>query len=68
MLYAVCMTESKTIRLDMRVSPEEKELYQRAAEKDGRSLSNWIRDRLNRAAKEELADTRSKSGMKPRAR
>lgn len=56
-LYTVCMaTEPKDIRLDMRVSRSEKELYQRAADQDGRPLSNWIRDRLNRAARAELSD------------
>ena len=49
-------TEPKDIRLDMRVSRGEKELYQRAADQDGRPLSNWIRDRLNRAAREELRE------------
>jgi uncharacterized protein (DUF1778 family) len=43
-------------RLDMRVSPSDKELFQRAAEQDGRSLSNWIRDRLLKAAREELGE------------
>ncbi len=55
LLYTVCMpTEPKDIRLDMRVSRAEKDLYQRAADQDGRPLSNWIRDRLNRAAHAEL--------------
>jgi uncharacterized protein (DUF1778 family) len=57
LLYTVCMnTEPKDIRLDMRISKGEKELYQRAADQDGRPLSNWIRDRLNRAAREELGE------------
>ena len=66
LLYTVCMpTEPKDIRLDMRVSRAEKELYQRAADQDGRPLSNWIRDRLNRAAHAEL---REKEGGKGKGR
>jgi uncharacterized protein (DUF1778 family) len=40
----------------MRVSQADKELFQRAAERDGRSMSNWIRDRLVRVAREELGE------------
>jgi uncharacterized protein (DUF1778 family) len=47
---------AKDIRLDMRVSQEEKDLFQRAADQDNRPLSNWIRDRLTKAAREELAN------------
>jgi uncharacterized protein (DUF1778 family) len=64
LLYTVCMTETKDIRLDMRVSRTEKELFQRAAEQDGRPLSNWIRDRLLRAAKTELGDEGTKGKSK----
>jgi len=46
----------KSIRLDMRISPDEKATYQRAADQDGRPLSNWIRDRLNRSARAELGE------------
>jgi uncharacterized protein (DUF1778 family) len=57
LLYTVSMSESaKSVRLDMRISPEDKDLFQRAAEKDGRSMSNWIRDRLLKAAKDELRE------------
>lgn len=64
-LYTVCMSDdTKSVRLDMRISPEDKELFQRAAEKDGRSMSNWIRDRLLKAAREELNDRGKKSGGK----
>lgn len=52
--HNVCMP--KDTRLDMRVSQEEKELFQRAAEQDGRTLSNWIRDRLLKAARVEVGD------------
>lgn len=40
----------------MRVSPSDKDLFQRAAEQDGRSLSNWIRDRLVKTARAELKE------------
>jgi len=53
LLYSVCM--AKTLRLDMRISLEDKELFQQAAERDGRSLSNWIIDRLRKVAHQELA-------------
>jgi uncharacterized protein (DUF1778 family) len=53
--HNVCMADTtKNTRLDMRVSESEKELFQRAAEQDGRPLSNWIRDRLLKAANAEL--------------
>ena len=47
---------AKTSRLDLRLSEVERELYERAAEADSRTLSNWIRDRLNKAAKAELGE------------
>ena len=55
--HNVCMPTdtTKNTRLDMSVSEAEKELFQRAAEQDGRPLSNWIRDRLLKAANAELA-------------
>ena len=40
--------------LQVRVTEEQHELFQRAADKDGRKLSNWARDRLERAAEREL--------------
>jgi uncharacterized protein (DUF1778 family) len=46
--------ETKNVRLDMRVSENEKELFQRAADQDGRPLSGWIRHRLLKAANDEL--------------
>jgi len=66
LLYTVCMAENKDIRLDMRVSRSEKDLFQRAAEQDGRPLSNWIRDRLLRAAKAELEEEGSAKGKSKR--
>jgi uncharacterized protein (DUF1778 family) len=60
--HTVCMPETtKNTRLDMRVSESEKELFQRAAEQDGRPLSNWIRDRLLKAAKAELEGGKGKA-------
>jgi uncharacterized protein (DUF1778 family) len=47
---------AKTTRLDMRISEEDKERFQRAAAKDGRSLSNWITDRLRKMAQQELGE------------
>lgn len=40
--------------LQVRVSDEIHELIRRAAEKDGRTVSNWIRDRLQKIAQKEL--------------
>jgi uncharacterized protein (DUF1778 family) len=54
----------KTSRLDLRLTEEERDLYQQAADSDGRTLSNWIRDRLNKAAREELGEKVKKSGGK----
>jgi uncharacterized protein (DUF1778 family) len=58
--HNVCMADTKSTRLDMRVSEGEKELFQKAAEQDGRPLSNWIRDRLLKAARVELKDGKGK--------
>ena len=53
--YTARMTETtKTSRLELRLADADKELFQRAAEQDGRPLSNWIRDRLLKAANAEL--------------
>jgi uncharacterized protein (DUF1778 family) len=52
----VMATDTKTSRLDLRLTEEERDLYERAARADSRTLSNWIRDRLNKAAKAELGD------------
>jgi hypothetical protein len=55
-MYDMPTDHAKTSRLDLRLTEEERELYQRAAEKDSRTLSNWIRDRLNKSAKTELGE------------
>ena len=44
----------KGIRLDMRLETSEKEGFRAAAELSGLDLSAWIRERLRRAAWEEL--------------
>jgi uncharacterized protein (DUF1778 family) len=61
-LYTGGMPETtpKDVRLDMRISQEDKDLFQKAAEQDGRTLSNWIRDRLLRAARTELEGKKGK--------
>jgi uncharacterized protein (DUF1778 family) len=53
-MYVMANKDPKTSRLDLRLTEEERALYTRAAEADDRPLSNWIRDRLNKAAKAEL--------------
>ena len=63
--YTARMPETiKTSRLELRLTDADKELYQRAAEQDGRPLSNWIRDRLQKAAKHELGEGGKGKGKK----
>jgi uncharacterized protein (DUF1778 family) len=50
----------KTSRLELRLAEGDKDLFQRAADQDGRPLSNWIRDRLLKAARAELGDAAGK--------
>jgi len=42
--------------LFIRVTPEHEELIRQAAELAGTSLSDWIRDRLVRTARREIAE------------
>jgi len=56
----------KTSRLELRLAEDDKELFQRAADQDGRPLSNWIRDRLLKAARAELGETAGKGKGKRR--
>jgi len=42
--------------LYIRVTPEHEELIRQAAELSGTSLSDWIRDRLVRNARREIAE------------
>jgi uncharacterized protein (DUF1778 family) len=44
---------TRDVPLQIRVTPDEHEEYKRAAQADNRTLSNWVRDRLNAAAKHE---------------
>jgi uncharacterized protein (DUF1778 family) len=57
--------ETKNARLELRVAEDEKDLFQRAADQDGRPLSNWIRDRLLRVARQELGEGDGK-GKRPK--
>ena len=41
--------EAKAIVLQSRVQPSEKAAYQKAAHSEGKDLSSWIRETLNRA-------------------
>jgi predicted HicB family RNase H-like nuclease len=41
--------EAKAIVLQSRVQPAEKTAYQKAAKSEGKDLSTWIRETLNRA-------------------
>jgi predicted HicB family RNase H-like nuclease len=45
---------TQAARLYLRADDDEKARYDEAAVKAGLSLSEWIRDRLNRAARREL--------------
>jgi hypothetical protein len=40
-----------TARLEIRVTPGERDSYQRAGESAGKLVADWIRDTLNRAAR-----------------
>jgi uncharacterized protein (DUF1778 family) len=46
--------KAKAERIPIRVSNAEKEAFQAAAELDGKTTSDWIRDRLRRLARQEL--------------
>jgi len=43
--------EARSVVLQSRVQESEKTAYQRAAKAEGKDLSNWIRDKLNAAAR-----------------
>lgn len=49
-------TRQHTAALNMRLKPEHLELFRRAADHAGLSLSGWVRERLLRAAREELGE------------
>jgi hypothetical protein len=44
----------KSVHLDLRIGPDEKEGFKAAAELAGLDLSAWIRERLRLAARNEL--------------
>jgi predicted HicB family RNase H-like nuclease len=44
----------RSSRIALRAEPTDKERYERAAEQAGMTLSDWIKSRLDRAAKREL--------------
>ncbi len=41
--------EAKAIVLQSRVQPSEKAAYQKAAKSEGKDLSTWVRETLNRS-------------------
>jgi predicted HicB family RNase H-like nuclease len=41
--------EARTIVLQSRVQPEEKAAYLKAAKSEGKDLSTWVRETLNRS-------------------
>jgi len=43
--------DARSVVLQSRVQKSEKIAYQKAAKSEGKALSNWIRDKLNEAAK-----------------
>lgn len=45
---------AKSVYIQIRLEPEEKEAFTKAAEISGIALSGWIRERLRRAARIEL--------------
>jgi uncharacterized protein (DUF1778 family) len=49
-------TRKHTATLNMRLQPEHLELFRRAADHAGLSLSGWVRERLLRAARAELGE------------
>lgn len=53
--------------LQVRVSEDLYELYEKAAEKSGLSLSGWARDRLARLARQELEQAPTQGGRKRRS-
>ena len=48
--------KKKAVRLDMRMEESEKQAFHSAAELAGLDLSAWIRERLRRAARDELRE------------
>ena len=51
---ATAARPGRTVLLQVRLTPLEKAGFSSAAELDGKKLSEWLRDRLRRLAREEL--------------
>ena len=47
-------TRRHTAQIHIRLTPDQDKLIREAAEHSGSTLTNWIRDRLLRAARQEL--------------
>jgi len=47
---------SRTGRIGMRIEPSDKERYERAAAQAEMSLTDWIKARLDKAARRELGE------------
>ncbi|MDZ4687482.1 MAG: hypothetical protein SH850_20615 [Planctomycetaceae bacterium] len=47
---------SQTARIYLRSIPTEKARYEKAAQKAGVSMAEWVKDRLNQSAKRELGE------------
>jgi uncharacterized protein (DUF1778 family) len=47
---------NRTERVELRLEPKEKEAFVMAADASGLSLSSWIRERLRRAARQDLEE------------
>ena len=48
--------ETRTARIGIRAEPSDKERYARAAAKAEMSLTDWMKARLDKAARRELGD------------
>ncbi|WP_254511456.1 type II toxin -antitoxin system TacA 1-like antitoxin [Anatilimnocola floriformis] len=55
-------------RLELRLDPNEKAAFERAAELSGLTLSGWVRERLRRLAKEELETAGERAHFIPRSK
>lgn len=63
MHYIMCM---KTMTLQIRLQPAEKEAFEKAAELSGIALSAWVRERLRAAAIRELEGAGQTAAFVPR--
>lgn len=58
--FVITSTAVKTELIQMRIAPGDKELFRKAAERAGMSLSEWLADRARWAARRELGTTPTK--------